>query len=540
MFKKLKAVLIIGCLAAVCAGLAACTKQTLIDEYEQQGNIISVSYDPNGGQFLKRGGITIVDLYNPEKLPTSDDGTVEIKLMEPTDPRRPSGSNTSINITKTGYFLAGWYRERIPVTNAEGKVVDMAGHVLSLNDDNEYYYTDTDKDGNPVEVVSDPVYTYDKLWNFETDKLIYSGEEKLAVTLYAGWVPYYEFEYYTKDAEGNWQVYATTDFDYKTAHADGSEVSDYDTIFLPEWEEKGEDGAMGTGAMNYKHNYSNGAEFSFPEVSNATFVKAYADEACTQEIEGKYTHQGSLDLAHGTAVDRVQKIYVEVVEGVRYRIATAEQLVSHANVNGYYELLADLDFKSNTDKPLSWPALFTSTTFNGKMYSTEGQSFTVKNVNAVFSSSSGDATSCGLFGALGDGAVVKDVTFENITLDIFSVPPRVKDATFALFAGNISDKAQLTGVTVNGGTLKIGYSSLGSDFSVNLLLNGNGQGVTRTGEIKLVLYGQDLTGGRYLFAYDPTSVTVDGDGNVSLTIANSKTKYQEQQSFDINYLEVTQ
>ena len=72
------------------------------------------------------------------------DGKYHIKLDEPTSSERPSGGSDGINLTKTSNniscFFAGWYQERIPVTDNNGNVLDDDGRVLT-EENGTYYYT---------------------------------------------------------------------------------------------------------------------------------------------------------------------------------------------------------------------------------------------------------------------------------------------------------------------------------------------------------------------------------------------------------------
>ena len=65
MKKKFKFILALGCLSFACAGLAACGAKTKVEENQAKGYKISVTYDANGGSFLNRQGVTIMDMFNP-------------------------------------------------------------------------------------------------------------------------------------------------------------------------------------------------------------------------------------------------------------------------------------------------------------------------------------------------------------------------------------------------------------------------------------------------------------------------------------------
>ena len=75
-----------------------------------------------------------------------------------------------MQVTNPGYILAGWYTDRM------------------LIDEND----------------PDKGYMYAGKWDFEYDRVLIDPEASYSadysvLTLYAAWVPYYEFEIYTKD-----------------------------------------------------------------------------------------------------------------------------------------------------------------------------------------------------------------------------------------------------------------------------------------------------------------------------------------------------
>lgn len=529
MVKKLKVLLLVLGACALCSGIAACATMTPPEEYEAQGYTVTVSYDPNGGSFMGRDGVTIVDMFNPSRYQADADGNVSIKLIEPTDPDRPSGSSEPITLTRTGYFLAGWYRTRNIVTDAEGNPVDENGAVLEETEEGGYVYADT-------QTTAYPAYTYAGQWDFEEDRLVYDGtEESRTLTLYACWVPYFEFGYYYEE-NGEWVLYDTTDFDYKTTNAEGSSSFDRDTVWLPQWDD---------GAMNYGHSYADNSMFEFPARDGYTFDAAYADAERGQPITDSFEHQGYVDYETGTAVNRVQNIYVDFLEGTRYRIENAEQLAAHGDADGWYEILADLDFGADTDSPVAWPAALSSNVFTGRFYSSEGNAFTVSNVLVTHNSRA--AQQGGLFGAVGAGAVVEDVSFENITFDVSYVGQRLRDLMFGVFAGNIEEEAQVSGVTLSGATMRIGAITPGTGYSFNLVANGDRTGLTVTDSVKLEVYGTDLMNGTFNFTVrfvedengDPVrpEITVNENGDLGITFVT--TVRTDTGSYVINYQEAS-
>lgn len=520
MKKKMKWILALGCTSILCAG-AACAKETKVDEYEELGYTISVAYDANGGLYLARPGITVMDMFNPADYKADSDGVTRIKLMEPTSPARPSGGSDKITLTKQNYFFAGWYKNRT-VKTVNGKPVDEDGRELKLLDEEEGTYGYLNPTDEEKELTVTPAYEYSGYWDFENDRVEYTGE-KVTMTLYAGWVEFFEFNYYYKQNNQWTKLAETTSFDYKTTNAENSQYADKDTIWLPDWKD---------GAMNYEYKYADTSAYTFPKIEGTTFSKAYTDEACTQQIDASLEHHGNIKVSEGdtkalVVENRIQNVYIVADAGEQYRIETPEQLIKYANVNGLYEIYNDLDF-STTE--LKWPLAFSAGVFNGSMYGKDGQTVKLKNITADYASAS--ARIGGLFGELSAKAKLKNVAFENATLNFTSVQV-LPDAKFGLLAGNIDAQATLENIAIDG-TIKIGamMARAGREPSVCLVANGNKVGVT-AGEIALQIYGEQLSEDVYYYTCDPTAaIKADAEGKLSLSF---NTKQLDQVSYDINY-----
>lgn len=488
--------------ACACVGFSACDKGTELDEWKEKGYTVSVTYDANGGEFLKNAHITqIVDVFNPTLYEADINGNVHIPLVEPTSASRPT-SGKNITVDYTGHFFAGWYQTRT-VVEKNGSPVDENGEALTEQEDGTYVYTSTLNDETPRKGL--PAYTYSNYWDFETDTIEVAQNGEKDITLYAGWVQLYEFQYYymakddpaTPDNEAGWTQYGKTTFDYKTVNEAGSVTADKDGIFLPDWKD---------GAMNHEYAYANGDKYTFPSVDGTTFAKAYLDKDCTQQITtATFTHQGTLVKNSGedkalVVENRVQKIYVELEEGEKYKISTAEELSKNVNLNGLYEILADLTF---TDT-VKWPAAFTRGEFNGSFVAVGGAK-KITGINLKYSNSS--AQYGGVFGAIGAGASVKGFTFENVTLDYANAAAQ-NNSNFGLFAGYIDDDATVENVSITG-AMKLGQITCKNGTTTfNLVANGNTAGVT-AGEIALTVYGRKLNATQYLYYVVPSSVTVD-------------------------------
>lgn len=520
MQRKSKLILILGCVALVSASLGACKTETPIEQNQNNGYKISVTYDANGGSFSNREGVTIVDMFNPSSYETDGEGEIHISLLEPTDTRRPA-SGGGISLSLSGYFLAGWYETR-EVKTIDGVPVDDENRALKENEDGSYSYAEL-KEGEKETSVR-PAYVYSNRWDFETEKLTYSEElysetnGVCAKTLYAGWVKYYEFQYYYKmDTDASttqWKkMDETTAFNYVSLEKEY--LSDRNTIWKPAWND---------GAMNYSYAYKSGQEFKFPVLKGATFVNAYTDEACTQEMGEKLVHAGTLDKENAQANNRVQNVYVVYEAGEKYRIDTAEQFAKHANLNGEFEIRANLDFTNVT-----WPNMYESGSFAGKIHTKDNVTFTFSNVSATHDSST---LFGGLFGSLTKDAKISNVKFENAKFTIVSTQKKVNEAYFGLFAGFIEDGATLENVSIDGEIL-LGDVKRGTDCFFNLWANGNVAGLTK-GEVSVFVFGTAWLEGEYKYTLNPDSVTCSASGDLTFETASVEERYREEEMIKIN------
>lgn len=295
--KTLLSVLSLLLVLLLCSGCGA--TGTPYAENDEDNYTVSVRFDANGGVFTTNTSI-IVDSFNIDELSKNSSNEAEIPLISPDNPLR---GNDAFEAVKSGYFLAGWYKECTETVDSQGNTS----------------------------------YTYSGKWDFEEDILtVDAGKEYTSatpvLTLYAAWVPLFEIEFYDL---------ASGDF-VDELKFDPTAKSRFN---LPAWDEE-------TGSVEM---------YDFPERSGYTFSKAYLDAEGTQELTAKtLTHSGVVDYTTGTAENSVLKLYVDYTEGEWYRIYNAEQFVESANLSGNYEILADLDFKDEI-----WPTSFMYGNFNG-------------------------------------------------------------------------------------------------------------------------------------------------------------------------------
>ncbi len=341
---------------------------------DESGYHVSVKYDANGGFFTTNTSV-IVDSYNLADLPKDSNGDVKIPLLEPNHPNRGKEAFTAV---KNGYFLAGWYAQR----TGEGENV-----------------------------------TYADQWEFAEDVLTvkadgtYTAAEPV-LTLYAAWVPLFEFEIYDLNSGS------------KVGSAAFAPQATGTGTPLPGWDEK-------TGAMLMG---------MFPEYEGHTWGDVYLDAEGTQKVTSDSIHHtGIINYENATVENGVMKLYVDYMEGEWYRITSAKQFASNASVSGNYILESDLDFNDQI-----WPTVLMHGNFTGTI---QGNGHTIRNIHLTQTSNS--KVNTGLFGQLTEEAAINGVTFENATLTIQG-GTRVPGASFGLLAGVVSDDAELTDVSVSG------------------------------------------------------------------------------------------
>ena len=244
-------------LAIVIAGVAfvatKCSKDpSPYEGYGENGYTVSVKYDANGGIFTTNTS-TLVDTYNIASLPTAEDGSKLLTLVDPSSEHR---GTQAYNAARVGYYLAGWYTTRTEVKDDSGNVIG---------------------------------YTYSGKWDFATSKYAIKADasynpEKPVLTLYAAWVSSYSYEFYSVDEGGSLTLLS----EKKTNPVLGNEFT------LPSFD----------------------AESGTVEIDGKRYA-VYYTASCTEDkrIEGeKVTHSGSYDPATATVKNPVMKIYCKLVE----------------------------------------------------------------------------------------------------------------------------------------------------------------------------------------------------------------------------------
>ena len=312
--------------------------------------------------------------------------------------------------------------------------------------------TGVDNDGNPV-------YTYADRWDFSKDKLkvdagkTYSADEPV-VTLYAAWVPMFEIQLYSLES-GEYLDSITYDPTTETE------------IKIPQWDEE-------SGAIEM---------YNFPMKSGYTFDSVYYDVKGVDKLTSQTVDRiGVVDYETGTAKNNVMKLYVKWIEGEWYHIYNAKQFIDNASVNGCYEIHGDIDFAD-----VIWPSSLMYGNFNGTI---NGNGHVFKNI--TFEQTNNSKVNVGLFGNLTDKAKIADLTFDNVSFTI-KAGTRMVGTSFGLFAGTISNDANITGIKVLNSKMMINSNCYFGvdDYSIGLLCGMGNADVVPNAEITCTATGDN-------------------------------------------------
>ena len=436
MKRTIKNFITAAVLAAVTLTLCACSEnwEAPYASFDSEGYTVSVRFDVNGGLFAGTNDVSIVDVYSGE--------SGSIKLFAPDDPIRAEGC---FSVSRNGYFLAGWYTERTLRVDENGNALDEYGVLCSVSGRAQGY-------------------TYSGLWDFDNAVLSLDAaaatSEEPVLTLYAGWVPYINYEFYSVSESG------------ETVYLDTVQAVDLE---IPEWNTK-------TGKLDLK---------KFPARDGMTFDAAYLTADLSQPMTEAIRGQESfVDYETGTLSVEAVPIYTTWMEGTWFKIYTAQQFYSNSRLDGNYIICNDIDFEGAV-----WSPTLVKGKFTGKIY---GNGYTFSNLTVTQADSS--QIYGGLFGTLESGTVIENLTLENVSFTV-EAGSRMQGASFGLLAGSISSGAVLENVTVSG-TLYISENCYPqADYTIGLLCgSGSSDGVTYSIDC---LTAEDNTG--------KLTITVDGD-----------------------------
>lgn len=360
-------------------------------------------------------------------------GKTELMLLDPNDPARSEPKQAQNN----GYFLAGWYTE----CTATGE---------------------KDENGNPV-------YTYSGYWDFENNVLevdpnkSYSSAEPV-LNLYAAWVPNFTFEIYDLNSG---EIVDTVAID----PTDPEELE----LELSVWDKS-------TGRISKK---------DLPAKEGYTFNGLYLDAEGSQKVEQtSVLHSGILDLETAVAQDSVMKLYVDYMEGSFTAVYSAEDLLDNLSSGKDVIIMEDLDF---TD--VEWTDYVAYYNYNGKII---GNGHKLSNITLELAPENVNTTEylyAGLFGILEENAVIRDVTFENVTVKIregqlgLGAGDYFNDISMGLLAGQITEGVELTNVVFQSCVLDLDVTIENYEYTLGLVTAAEGFALDNA-DITVVLSGE--------------------------------------------------
>ena len=183
----------------------------------------------------------------------------------------------------------------------------------------------------------------------------------------------------------------------------------------------------------------------FPYISDMTYNGVYSDPQCTIPVESDVIqHHGVFDASTAQVSNTTMKIYCKMLDGLHFRISSADQLIENAYLNGVYTITSNLDFTGK-----HWPEVFTTGSFSGAII---GNGYAITNVTLEQNDNS--VTNFGLFGQIADDARIENLKLDNITLNV-KAGSRLSEPKFGIIAGLISDSASISAVRLTNSEIVI-------------------------------------------------------------------------------------
>lgn len=423
MKKLIITILFILALSACAAALISCSPSDVYSQLAEDGYTVKVTFDAGGAVINDTQDVTIVEMYSASAVTFGSDGDAGIRILAPDDPRR--GADGIFKLAKSDtenyYFTTGWYTERTPRTDAQGNALDAYGEPVAVSG-------------------REQGYVYSGRWDFERDRLDPSVTE---FTLYAAWIPFFNYEFYAEGESGEYELIGSA-----------NKID----LNVPEWNER-------TGKLNMN---------DISPIDGKTFSAAYLDAEKTLPLTDKIDGDAEfVDVERGISTRSTVKIYTTWQDGVWQRIYSPDQLTGALAVdpNGNYLICNDLDMSG-----AFWPASISSGEFCGTI---SGGGHTVSNISLT--QNNYNDVKGGLFGSIGDGALIENVSFSDVSYTLLT-GSRTVGASFGLLCGSISDGARLDGVTVSGEIVISDDCCFGAVYNLGLVSGGgNVDGIDPSG-----------------------------------------------------------
>lgn len=265
-----------------------------------------------------------------------------------------------------------------------------------------WYSAQVDEDGNPIKDGSGKYILSDEPWDFETG---FSGEKNSVLYLVATWARNYTFTIDVGEEARNAGV-SNTVLDH---------YSQPGPVSKP--------GGLG------------------PKWSKHTFYYYYSDP--DDDTSRIYDSDWSNIIISDENPDVT--VYVKWLVGT-WTIVTDKQQISNLSPRVNYYLDADIDFSNSKGEPTEMKG---AKNYNGIF---EGNGYKIMNFKYTVSASPipGETVSneCGLFASFGNDGVVRNVTFENCTVEV-SLTVQQDSAHYyvGFLCGRVSADTKLSGFT---------------------------------------------------------------------------------------------
>ncbi|MBD5584681.1 MAG: hypothetical protein HDQ88_06335 [Clostridia bacterium] len=400
MAKKLKILIIalLGAIATICVCVVAgCKINYSVDEYREKFNVpAQVTYFLNGvGGTFKGNNKYVQDLYVSDGSTAFDIGTGVLL----------SGSTGMEG--QQGYNFTGWYE------------------------------CETDSSGTPL--YKDGT-SYSKADGFKTDK---GGMMRKATP--------YDFNTKLKNGDhiylcGDWYEDARVHFKLISVNeaVDGYKYPiTKESITYTKNNEK-QTVKIGEELIGYSQIIDRGVGLDKPSSSSLsipgyTFVGFYEDEAGTKEFDGWKINYPDNPSAENNDI----WLYAKYMEGEWTFVNNVTQvrtMFSATGSSGNYYLMQDIDCSTTT-------TIKNASKFTGHI---QGNGYTISNINITQDRVGNSKVS--LFGDIGSIAIIENVTFENVNLNVTVVSNATADVYF--LANSVDANATISNVTVQG-TLNI-------------------------------------------------------------------------------------
>lgn len=441
MKRRTKLLLFLGVAFLGTMVAAGCSAGDLHNENIKAGYNVVVRYDTNGGTFNNDPTFGITDYYPYTVIEDSK------KLIQPGKGRGDLASSTS-TLERPGYEFIGWYLEEAPRFDGD---------------------TPLDEAGNPC-TPEEQGLTFNGLWDFDTRLCREEDFERVEdekglvsyeMTLHAAWRPYFTFTIYREGTAEELAAKGEED----TAPEGWITMSRVEiaekTFELPNW-----DPQSNKGELDYKKMAEWDGHTLDAMYGDAGKTIVYAQDHMTDIQTPTLEHRGVEDKEHGVAYDIDFPIFTEWREGEWYRIANIKQFERAFSTTACLEIVEDLDCTELS----GWAG--GALAFSGQIVSakkTEGKIVPVKISHLSYRQVTN--TAGGVFGSLTENAVIRNIAFEDITLEIDKGSSRmIEFGYFGLLAGTIDENCTIEGVTLTG-TIEIGAVNpfhVGSDYTATV------------------------------------------------------------------------